>query len=102
VEVSSGEDDMPKPDASASKQKKSAGDDAEDGGVSSAELIAPNPISSGALGQSNPSTATRVAAFVLPSRKRGHKRPPPATGRNKPLDPVMTQIELYMRIFEVF
>jgi hypothetical protein len=82
VEVSSSDDDVPKPDVSSGKQKKSASDDAEDEGVSSIEPIAPNPISSGALGQSDPS----VVAPVLPIGKRGHKRPPPATKRNRLLD----------------
>jgi hypothetical protein len=36
VEVSSGEDDVLTPNASTTKQKKLAGDDAEDGGASSA------------------------------------------------------------------
>jgi hypothetical protein len=48
VEVSNGNDDVPTLDALATKQKKSAGDDAEDGGASSAEPVAPNPISSNA------------------------------------------------------
>jgi hypothetical protein len=43
VEVSSGEDDVPKTDASAD-QKKSTDDDAEDEGASSAESITTNSI----------------------------------------------------------
>jgi hypothetical protein len=46
VQVSSGEDDVPKPNASTTRQKKSVGDDAEDGGATSAQLIVPDPISS--------------------------------------------------------
>jgi hypothetical protein len=46
VEVSSGEDDVSKSDASTTRQRKLAGYDAKDGGASSAELIAPVPISS--------------------------------------------------------
>jgi hypothetical protein len=49
VEVSSSEDDVPKPNASTNKHKRSVGDDAKEGGVSSAELIAPNLISFGVL-----------------------------------------------------
>jgi hypothetical protein len=94
VEVSSGEDDVSRPTASANKLKKSAVDDAKDGGVSSAEPIAPNPISSGTPGQSDPSIAAWVVAPVLPSGKHGQKCPLPATRRNKPLDQVMTQIKL--------
>jgi hypothetical protein len=50
VEVSSGDDEVPTLDALVTKQKKSADDDAEDRGASSAEPIAPNPISSNASG----------------------------------------------------
>jgi hypothetical protein len=49
MEVSGGKDDVLKPDAPATEQKKSIGDDAEDGGVSSTESIAPDPISSNTL-----------------------------------------------------
>jgi hypothetical protein len=100
--------------------KKSANDDAEDGGVSLAETIAPNPIRSGAPGQSDPSADAWVVAPVLPSGEHGQKHHLPATRWNKPLDQVMTQIELppyhglrnpfdvvaieiiFGRIFEVF
>jgi hypothetical protein len=41
VEVSSGDDDVSKPNASSGKQKKLAGDDAKDEGVSSVEPITP-------------------------------------------------------------
>jgi hypothetical protein len=82
VEVSSGEDDAPKPDASASKQKESVGDDVEDGGVSSAESIAPNPISSGAPEHADHSTADRVATIVPFVGGRGCKHPA-ATMQNK-------------------
>jgi hypothetical protein len=74
--------------------KKSAGDDAEDEGVSSAEPIAPNLISSGTPGQSNPFTVAQVVALIAPSHKRGQKCPHSTTRSNKPLDQVMTQIEL--------
>jgi hypothetical protein len=94
VEVSSGEDDVSRPDALVDKPKKSADDDAGDRGVSSAELITTNPISCSVSKQSDPSTAVRVTAPVLLSGKRGQKCPPPATRCNKPVDQVMTQIEL--------
>jgi hypothetical protein len=48
VEVSSGDADLPTFDALATKQKKLAGDAAKDGGASSAEPIAPDPIKSNA------------------------------------------------------
>jgi hypothetical protein len=70
-EVSSGEDDVARLDASVDKLKKSVGDDAEDGGVSSVEPIAPNPISSSMLEQSDPSTVVWVTAPILPSGKHG-------------------------------
>jgi hypothetical protein len=92
VEVSSGKDDVPRPTASADKLKKSASDDAEDRGVSSAEPIAPNPISSGTSGPSDPSTAAWVVAPVLPSGKHGKKCPLPVARRNKLLDQVMTLV----------
>jgi hypothetical protein len=93
VEVSSGEDDVARLDASVDKLKKSVGDDAEDGGVSLVEPIAPNPISSSMPEQSDPSTIVWVTAPILPSGKHGLKHPPPTVRRNKPLDQVMTQIE---------
>jgi hypothetical protein len=93
VGVSSGEDDMMKTDASIDK-KKSASDDAEDGGASSAKLIAPNLISSDVLEQFDPCAATQVAAPFLPTGKHGRKCPLPAPKRNRPLDQVMTQIEI--------
>jgi hypothetical protein len=48
VEVSNGEEDVPTPDALATKQKKLVGDDAENGGASSAKPVAPNLTSSNA------------------------------------------------------
>jgi hypothetical protein len=78
----------------ADKLKKSASDDAKDGGVSSDEPIAPNPISSGAPGQADPSTATQVVVPVLPSGKHRQKRHLPDARHKRPLGQVMTQIEL--------
>jgi hypothetical protein len=85
VEVSNSEDNVPKLDALAGKQKKSADDDAEDKGVSSARPIVPNPICSGASEQTDPSATDRVDKVVLPTGGHEHKRPPPATRQNMPL-----------------
>jgi hypothetical protein len=86
VEVSNGEDDVLRPTTLADKLKKPADDDAKDKGVSSAEPIAPNPISSGVSGQSDPFAAARVVTPVLPFGKRGQKHPPSATRSTKLLD----------------
>jgi hypothetical protein len=97
VEVSSGEDDVPKTNALIDKKKASAGDDAKDGGVSSAEPITPYPISSDALEQAEPSVADRPAPVIPPTGRHGRKRPPPIIKRKQPLpsaDQVMTKIEL--------
>jgi hypothetical protein len=68
VEVSSSEDDV---------IKKSASDDVRDGGASSAEPIAPNPIRSNASGQTDPSIADRAASTDPPVGGRRRKCPPP-------------------------
>jgi hypothetical protein len=98
VEVSSGEDDVPKTDASTHKRKAPAGDDAEDRAASSAEPIASNPISSDALEQTDPSIADQATLFVPPAAGGcGHKSPPPAIKWKQPLyseDQVMIQVEL--------
>jgi hypothetical protein len=96
VDVSSGKDDVPNIDVSANK-KMSVGDDVEDGGASSAKLIAPNPISFDAPEQADPSIADWVALVVPPTGRRGRKHPLSAIRQNKPLpsgDQVMTQVEL--------
>jgi hypothetical protein len=65
--------------------------------VSSAEPIAPNPISSSVPKQSDPSAAVQVSTDIPPTGRRGRKRPPPATRQNMPIlqvDQVMTQLEL--------
>jgi hypothetical protein len=62
VEVSSGDDDAPKVDALAAKPRVPAGDEADGEGISSAEPIAPGPISFNTLAQPNPSVADRVAS----------------------------------------
>jgi hypothetical protein len=96
VEVSSGEDDVPRLSASTGRKKVPNGDDVGDGGVSSAEPKAPNPISSDTLKQPHPSTADQAYTDVPPSSRRGHKRPA-ATRQDKSNlrdDKVMTHIEL--------
>jgi hypothetical protein len=97
VEVSSGEDDASKLDASAGKKKTLVGDDAKGGGVLSAELITPKMIISSALEQADLFAVGQVATVVPPTGEHGRKRPPPATRWSKPLpsaDQVMTQVEL--------
>jgi hypothetical protein len=97
VEVSSGKDDVPKTNALIDKKKASAGDDAKDGGVSSAEPITPYPISSDVSEQAEPSVADRPAPVIPPTGRHGRKRPPPIIKRKHPLpsaDQVMTKIEL--------
>jgi hypothetical protein len=88
VEVSSGEDNV---------TKKSAGDDARDGGASSAEPTTPKSIRSNAPGQTDPSVANRAATTDPPVGGRRHKRPPsiPKWKQALPsIDQVMIQIEL--------
>jgi hypothetical protein len=97
VEVSSGEDDVPKPDALMTRQKTSAGDDAEDGGASSAEPIAPNPTSSNVLEQTDPFVADRAGSTNPSASERRPKRPLPAPKQKQVLplaDQVISQIEL--------
>jgi hypothetical protein len=53
--------------------KKSAGDDVGDGGASSVEPIAPNPIRSNARGQTDHFVADRVAIANPPAGGRRHK-----------------------------
>jgi hypothetical protein len=97
VEVSSGEDDVLKPDAPTTRRRKSAGDDAKDGGASSTELIAANLINSTMPEQTNPSIADRATSINPSAGRRRRKHPPPAPKRKQALpstDQVMTQIEL--------
>jgi hypothetical protein len=88
VEVSNSEYDV---------TKKSASDDAGDEGASSTEPVAPNPIRSNALGQTDPSVADRAASTDPPVGGRRRKRPLPIPKQKQALpsaDQVMTQIEL--------
>jgi hypothetical protein len=88
VELSNSDDDVP---------KEPTGDDADGGGASSAEHIAPNLIGSNVLGQAHPSVVNRVDAIApLPSGQKRKCSPPTLKRKqSKPLsDQVMTQIEL--------
>jgi hypothetical protein len=97
VELPSGDDNVPKTNSLANKQKMTTDDDAESGGTSSAEEITPDPISSSVPGQAKPSAATQVD-MVAPStsgQKQKHPQPIPKRKPSKPsADQVMTQIEL--------
>jgi hypothetical protein len=77
--------------------KEPAGDDADGGGVTSAEHITPNPIDSNLLGQAHPSVVNQVNATAPSAGGQKRKCPPPAL-KHKQLKPavnqVMTQIEL--------
>jgi hypothetical protein len=93
MEVSSGEYDESKPDASTYKEKAPAGTNADDEGASLVEQIAPNLISSNTPERTDPSIVDRVATIIPPAGGHGHKRPPPVIRRKQPLpstDQVMT------------
>jgi hypothetical protein len=88
VEVSGVEDDA---------TKKSTGDDAEDGGASTAKPIAPILISSNVTEQANPSVTDQLASTDPPASERKRKRPPPIPKlkqSSSSVDRVMTHIEL--------
>jgi hypothetical protein len=77
--------------------KEPTDDDADDGGATSAEIIAPNPIVSNMVGQAHPSVADRVDATSPPASGQKRKRPSSALKRKQskiPSDQVMIQIEL--------
>jgi hypothetical protein len=96
VELSSDEDAGLKPNALADQKNASTGNDTGDGGVSSTEPIAPKPISSDVLKQSDPSATGQVSINIPLSGGLEHKLPP-ATRWNMPIlqvDQVMTQVEL--------
>jgi hypothetical protein len=57
--------------------KKSSSDDVGDVGASSVEPIAPGPIRSDVLGQTDPFATDRAASTTLPIGRRRHKHPPP-------------------------
>jgi hypothetical protein len=60
VEVSSGDDDVPKVDALVAEPRALAGDEAKGEGISSTEPIAPGLIRSNMSAQVDPSIADRV------------------------------------------
>jgi hypothetical protein len=79
------------------RQKKSTGDDAEDGGASTAKPIAPILISSNVTEQANPSVTDQLASTDPPAIERKRKRPPPVPKlkqSSSSVDRVMTHIEL--------
>jgi hypothetical protein len=87
VEVYSSEDNV---------TKKSTSDDAGDGGASSAESIAPNPIRSNTPRQTDPSVADRAASTDPPVGRHRRKHPPPIPKRKQALpsiDQLMTKIK---------
>jgi hypothetical protein len=76
--------------------KEPASDDANGGGATSVEHIAPNPISSNVLWQANPSVVDRVDATTPSASGQKRKYPSPALKhkQSKPqADQVMTRIE---------
>jgi hypothetical protein len=97
VEVSSGDDDASMIDALAAKPRAPASDEVDGEGISSAEPIAPDPISSNMPAQADPSIADRVISSAPSARGQKRKCPPPIPKR-KPTksltDQVMIQIEL--------
>jgi hypothetical protein len=81
--VLSGDDGVSMIDASITKLKESDDDDAEGEGTSSAEPIAPNPISPNVPVQIEPSIANRVATGA-PSAGRNKWKHPPTIPKRKP------------------
>jgi hypothetical protein len=77
--------------------KELAGDDADGGGATSSEHVAPNPIDSNLLGKTHPSVVDQVKATGPSDGGQNQKCPPPVLKckQSKPsVDQVMTQIEL--------
>jgi hypothetical protein len=77
--------------------KEPDGDDADGGGATLAEHVAPNPIISNLLEQTHPSVINWVKVIEPSADGQKRKRPPP-TLKHKQCKPqaneVMTQIEL--------
>jgi hypothetical protein len=97
VEVSSGDDTTPKIDILVGKKNAPFSDDTEGEGVSSAEPIAPDPISSSMSEQADPSAADRVKVVVSSTGRHTWKCPSPIPKPKQSkssTDQVMTQIEL--------
>jgi hypothetical protein len=68
VEVSSGGDDASMIDALAAKPRAPASDEVDGEGISSAEPIAPDPISSNMPAQADPSIADQVISSAPSAR----------------------------------
>jgi hypothetical protein len=64
------------------------GDDADDGGATSAEHITPNPIGSNVLGQAHPSVVDQVNATAPSTGGQKRKHSPPALKRKQSKPPV--------------
>jgi hypothetical protein len=82
VELSSEDDDVPTPKPNALVDSGTSCDDTRDGGETSVDPTAPNPIS---------------CTIAPPTSRRGCKHPPPANKRSRQIpqiDQVMTQVEL--------
>jgi hypothetical protein len=86
MELSGSDDDVLKTNSLVNKQKTRTSDDAEGGGVSSAEQITPDPISSSVPKQGKPSTADQVDMVALPTSGQKWKRLSPIP-RRKPSQP---------------
>jgi hypothetical protein len=97
VEVSSGDDDAPKVDASVAELRVPTGDEADGEGTSSAEPIAPGPIRSNTSAHVDPFVADWVVSSTPSADGQKRKRPPPVPKRKSTkssVDQVMIQIEL--------
>jgi hypothetical protein len=97
VEVSSGDNDVPKVDALDVEPRALAGDEADGEGISSAEPIAPSPIRSGTPVQADHSIVDQVISITPSVGRQKQKHPPPIPKRRpskSSADQVMTQIEL--------
>jgi hypothetical protein len=85
VELSNSDDDVLKTNSSVNKQKMTTGNDAKGGGVSLAEQIAPNPISSSVPEQAKPPTTDQVDVVAPSTSKQKWKLPLPMPKRKPSL-----------------
>jgi hypothetical protein len=83
--VLSGDDDVSKIDASTTNLKALDGDDAEGEGASSVELIAPDPIGSKALVQTDPSAVDWLLLLphLLMGTNESVRQPSPRVNKQK-------------------
>jgi hypothetical protein len=97
VELSSGDDDASMIDDVTTEPRALVCDEADSEGVSSAQPIAPGPISSHTLVQADPSIADRVISSAPSVGGQKRKHPPPVPKRKSTkysVDQVIIQIEL--------